>query len=81
MRGKWPTPPGYRAQGGMHEQTLYCDTGKVRHPSRALARRHAKTLRGRVGRRGEESLGEYRCRRCGGWHVGNRFAKGPEDQT
>lgn len=45
--------------------------GKERFDSPVLARRAAKRKRGRE---------HYRCKECGGWHVGqdNNPAKGPK---
>lgn len=41
-------------------------SGKLRHDSRAAAKRHAKRLKRRDGYPGEA----YLCRHCAGWHVG-----------
>lgn len=41
-----------------------CRTGKVRHPNRVAAIITMKRLKN-VG------LNAYRCRQCGGWHLGN----------
>ena len=47
----------------------YCQrTGKVSHPSRKAAKRHAKHLR-RIGTGMGNSV--YRCRACDSWHVGH----------
>lgn len=40
-------------------------TGKVRHTCRAEAKRHAKKMKARFGRR----LWPYRCPHCGGYHT------------
>ena len=42
-------------------------SGKVRHPSRAGAKRHLRTLVGCYGYAGHI----YRCPACAGWHVGS----------
>ena len=50
----------------MNEYEVACHR-KVRHLSRALAKKHASSLR----RGGGPHLRPYRCHYCGQWHLGN----------
>ena len=65
--------------------TQFCErTGKVRHANRSKAFRQlgrvrdGKTIRRRVSLapKTDANMGEvgvYRCRYCGGWHIGYRI--------
>ena len=46
--------------------------GKMRHLTRADARRQARYLRRKTG----EEIASYLCRYCNGYHVGHRAPKG-----
>lgn len=49
------------------DQPHRCCMGKIKHPSRKLARRHARTLGNRMH--------VYRCWACGGFHIGHHQTK------
>ena len=42
-------------------------TGKQRHASRSLAKRHARHLK----RKGCTGNHPYQCQHCDGWHIGH----------
>jgi hypothetical protein len=48
-------------------------TGKKRHPTRAAAQEHARSLKLREEKEGifRRPLREYRCDHCQHWHVGH----------
>jgi len=55
---------------GSHNVNPACQ-GKVKHPTKIVARKYAAILRKQTG------IGEfvvYKCKTCGGWHVG-RWAR------
>lgn len=47
-------------------------TRKIRHATFLEARAHQQSVYAAHGREPKRPLVVYRCRNCGGWHVGSR---------
>lgn len=68
-----------------YPDVVFCfATAKVRHPSRKVALRNLRRVRDGLDGTGRDQrefgrFGIYLCRRCSGWHIGNRLA--PEPRT
>ncbi len=62
-----PTARDAEGERDRIERTHGC-LGKVRYPSKRVAK---GVLRVMVKREGSGTLGEYHCRICGNWHLGN----------
>jgi hypothetical protein len=54
----------------LHSDRYYGCTRKVRHETRQAARQTIKSMRARKPIEGV--LTSYKCKFCGGWHVGNQ---------
>lgn len=65
----------YAESANRHEAIALCPTtNKVKHRSKLWALVHRNRLASSPDERHPERLEAYKCRWCGGWHVGHRVA-------